>query len=295
MLVATVAANYGRFRRQAHRVRCRPHLIEAYKDVAYLFYVVVSAAGGLLVGLLGTGSSLLLLPSLAFIFANTFSGMDSLRLAAGTTMATMAVGALAGAMSRFRAGDIDVRLLRLMVLPYVAGSLIGPWISRLLPTQILGIYIGLVLAVVALRMLLVNRPVSGAARDYHGCEVEITVVLLAVGICTSIAGVASGLFAIPYLARFTLPMRTIIGTSTAAAAVYATFGAIGYISAGWSAADLPARSLGYVYLPAFAIMALTAAVFTPLGVRLAHRLNDKILRKSFAVFLLIAAFVIVLL
>ena len=62
-----------------------------------------------------------------------------------------------------------------------------------------------------------------------------------------------------------------------------------------SAADLPAGSLGYVYLPAFAILALTAAVFTPLGVRLAHRLNDKMLRRLFAVFLLIAAIVIVFL
>lgn len=263
--------------------------------MAFLFYVLVSAAGGLLVGLLGTGSSLLLLPSLAFIFAGTFSGMDSLRLAAGTTMATMAVGAIAGASARSRAGDVDLRLLQFMLLPYIAGSLIGPWISRLLPTQILGLYIGLTLAVVALRMLLVNRPASSTARNVEGRELEITVVLLAVGVCSSIAGVASGLFAIPYLARFEIPMRTVIGTSTAGAAVYATFGALGYISAGWSVTDLPAGSFGYVYLPAFVIMALTAAVFTPLGVRLAHRLNERILRKAFALLLLFAAIVIVFL
>jgi uncharacterized membrane protein YfcA len=260
-----------------------------------LLYVLVSAAGGLLVGALGTGSSLLLLPSLAFVFAGAFSEMDSLRLAAGTTMATMAVGALAGALTRYRVGDVDVRLLRLMGLPYIAGSLLGPWISRSLPTQVLGIYIGLILSVVALRMLLVNRPAASAWRDYQGRELEISVVLLAVGICSSVAGVASGVFAIPYLARFALPMRTIIGTSTAAAAVYSTFGAVGYITAGWSATDLPTGSLGYVYLPAFTIMALAAAVFTPLGVRLAHRLNEKILRRLFSVFLLTAAILIVVL
>ena len=269
--------------------------MELCEGVAYLLYVLVSAAGGLLVGVLGTGSSLLLLPSLAFVFASTFPGMDSLRLAAGTTMATMAVGAFAGALTRYRVGDVDLRLLRLMMLPYVVGSLVGPWISRSLPTQVLGIYIGLILSVVALRMLLVNRPAASASRNYQDHGLEISVVLLAVGVCSSVAGVASGVFAIPYLARFALPMRTIIGTSTAAAAVYSTFGSVGYISAGWSAADLPAGSLGYVYLPAFVILALTAAVFTPLGVRLAHRLNEKILRRSFALFLLIAAIVIVFL
>jgi uncharacterized membrane protein YfcA len=270
-------------------------LKECCEDVAYVLYVLVSAAGGLLVGVLGTGSSLLLLPSLAFIFTGAFPGIDSLRLAAGTTMATMAVGALAGALTRYRVGDVDVRLLRLMVLPYIAGSLVGPWISRSLPTEVLGIYIGLILSVVALRMLFASRPTASASRDYRGRELEISFVLLAVGICSSIAGVASGVFAIPYLARFALPMRTIIGTSTAAAAIYSTFGAIGYVTAGWSADSLPSGSFGYVYLPAFAILAVTAAVFTPLGVRLAHRLNDKVLRRLFALFLLTAAIVIVFL
>jgi uncharacterized membrane protein YfcA len=270
---------------------CPPSL-KFRKDVAYLLYVLVSAVGGLLVGLLGTGSSLLLLPSLAMIFAATFPDLSSLRLAAGTTMATMAVGALAGAVMRYRVGDVDLHLLRLMLLPYVVGSLVGPWISRALPAPALSVYVGVLLSVVALRMLLMDRPVATSSRSYKGRELEINVVLLLVGIGSSIAGVASGLFAIPYLARFALPMRTIIGTSTAAAAVYATFGALGYISAGWTA-DLPSGAFGYIYLPAFAVMALTAAVFTPLGVRVARQVNERALERLFALFLLFAAAVIV--
>ena len=106
---------------------------------------------------------------------------------------------------------------------------------------------------------------------------------------------ASGIFAIPYLiARFSIPVRTIIGTSTGAAAVYSTVGAIGYVSAGWSAPDLPEYSLGFVYLPAFLIMAVTASLFTPLGVRLASYINEQVLRRFFAVFLLVAAAAILL-
>jgi uncharacterized membrane protein YfcA len=263
--------------------------------VVYLLYALASSVGGLLVGVLGTGSGLVVLPSLILIFAGVLPGFDTLRLAAGTTMATMAVGAIAGALTQYRAGHVDLQLLRLMLFPYVIGSLIGPWISRFLPAQVLGIYLSIIISIVALRMLFVGSGMTSSKRDYGAHRLEISLVLICVGICSSVAGVASGIFAIPYLTRFSLPMRTIIGTSTAGAAVYATFGAIGYISAGWSAEGLPAGAFGYIYLPAFAVMAVGASVFTPLGVRLARYVNERMLRRLFAVFLLAAALSIVFL
>jgi len=262
-------------------------------SLSYLLYVLASAAGGLLVGLIGTGSSLVVLPSLALIFAGVLEGYDTLRLAAGTTMATMAVGALAGAFAQYRAGYLDLGLFRMTLAPYFAGALIGPWISRSLPSRLLGIYVAVIIFIIALRILLVNRERLRPPRDYRAHRLEISIVLATIGICSSVAGVASGIFAIPYLNRFSLPMRTIIGTSTAGAAVYSTFGAIGYISAGWSATNLPPSAIGYVYLPAFALMAITASVCTPLGVRLGSYINEPRLRQAFAVFLFFAAAAIV--
>ncbi len=260
--------------------------------MVYLLYALASGVGGLLVGVIGTGSSLVVLPSLVLIFASVLSGFDTLRLAAGTTMASMAVGAIAGALAQYRFGHVDLRLLRSMLLPYVIGGLAGPWISRLLPTQILGVYVAAIISIVALRMLFFNRSAISSPRDFHAHRREISIVLTGVGICSSVAGVASGIFAIPYLTRFSLPLRTIIGTSTAGAAIYSTFGSIGYVSAGWFVTDLPEGALGYVYLPAFAIMAITASLFTPLGVRLARYVNERALRRLFAVFLLLAALAI---
>lgn len=255
----------------------------------FLSYVLVSAVGGLLVGLLGTGSSLLLLPSLTVIFTATMPGSDPLRLAAGTTMATIAVGAIAGAIAQYRHGQIDVRLLRLTLLPYVAGGLAGPWLSRLMPTQVLSVYVAALITLVAILMLRNGGTSANVARDYRDHRLEIQLVLLGIGVASSVAGVASGIFAIPYLSRFSLPIRAVIGTSTAAAAVYAVSGAVGYLAAGWSIADRPAGTVGFVYLPAFAVMATTALIMTPQGVRLAGRISDRLLRRGFAVFLLAAA------
>jgi uncharacterized membrane protein YfcA len=261
--------------------------------VSYLLYVLASAVGGFLVGLIGTGMSLVVLPSLILIFAALLDGHDTLRLAAGTTMAAMAAGAIAGALTQYRAGHLDTRLFRWMLPPYIVGAMVGPWISKLLPSRFLSVYVAVMITAIAVRMLLASHAAPRSRRGYAGHRFEITAVLAGIALFSSIAGVASGIFAIPYMvARFSLPIRTIIGTSTAAAAVYSTVGAIGYVSAGWSAPNLPGGALGFVYLPAFLIMAVVASMSTPLGVRLASSVNERMLRRIFAVFLLVAAMAI---
>ena len=63
-------------------------------------------------------------------------------------------------------------------------------------------------------------------------------------------------------------------------------GGLGFVATGWDAA-LPRGSLGYVYLPAVLGIALASVSFAPLGARLAHRLPTGVLRRVFAVFLLL--------
>ena len=117
-------------------------------------------------------------------------------------------------------------------------------------------------------------------------------MLFGIGLGSSLAGVASGVFAIPYLSRFDIPLRTAIGTSTVGAALYSGFGTLGYISAGWSAPGSPPWSLGYVYLPALAVMAVAGALCAPIGVCLAGRMHDRLLKNVLALVILCAALVI---
>jgi uncharacterized membrane protein YfcA len=97
---------------------------------------------------------------------------------------------------------------------------------------------------------------------------------------------AGGAFmTIPFLAWCRVPLRRAIGTAAANGLPIAIAGSAGYIIQGWHAEGLPAWSLGYVYLPAFALVASTSTLVAPLGARLAHRLPVKRLRTLFAVLL----------
>ncbi len=251
--------------------------------------------GGLLVGILGTGNALVIMPTLAVMFPKVLTGEHALRLATGTTMATMAVGAFFAATAQHRIGRVDKSLLRLSILPYLFGALAGPWVSLWLPSYLLRAYLALVITMVAIFLFVSNQGKVQSDRDISTHRFEILAVLLVIGVCSSVAGIASGIFAIPYLLRFELPMKTVVGTSTAAAGFYSLFGTVGYVSAGWLEAGLPPYSFGFVYLPAFAVMAIVVAIVGPLGVRLAHRVDDVLLQRIFALFLFIAAAAIMLL
>ncbi len=258
----------------------------------WIALALAGAIGALLVGMIGFGTSLVVLPTLAILFPTMFAADTALRLATGTTMATMAVGAVAAGLAQSRGEHVSWPLLRLAILPYAAGALLGPWTARYLPVDVLRIYVAGMLAVVGLWTLGRRSTGSGGQRDWRAHDVELRAVFFGIGFASSVAGIASGLFAIPYLSRFAIPLRTVIGTSTVGAALYSAFGTLGHVSAGWNMANPPPWSLGYVYLPALAIMALAGAVCAPLGVRLAGRVNDRWLRNLLSVVILCAALVI---
>ncbi len=112
-------------------------------------WVVLAFAGGigaLLVGMIGFGTSLVVLPTLAILFPSMFAADTALRMATGTTMAAMAVGAVAAGAAQSRGEHVSWPLLRLAILPYAAGALLGPWTARYLPVDVLRLYVAAMLA-----------------------------------------------------------------------------------------------------------------------------------------------------
>ena len=79
-----------------------------------------------------------------------------------------------------------------------------------------------------------------------------------------------------------MPLRRAIGTASATGLPIALAGSAGYVVQGWSAAGLPAASLGYVYLPALGLVSVMSMLAAPFGARLAHRLPVRRLRMVFA-------------
>jgi hypothetical protein len=102
------------------------------------------------------------------------------------------------------------------------------------------------------------------------------------GIVTGIIGIGGGILMVPIMVlALRFKMHKAVGTSTAVMIFTAIGGATGYILNGLQAHDLPAYSIGYVNLAAFAALAMTSIPMAQVGVRAAHRLPARKLRYVF--------------
>jgi uncharacterized membrane protein YfcA len=101
---------------------------------------------------------------------------------------------------------------------------------------------------------------------------------------------AGGAFlSIPFLARCNVPLKRAIGTAAANGFPIAAAGTVGYVLNGLRVSGLPDGSLGFVYLPALAIIVAASMPAAPLGAKVAHRLPVRRLRIVFALMLLALA------
>jgi uncharacterized membrane protein YfcA len=76
-------------------------------------------------------------------------------------------------------------------------------------------------------------------------------------------------------------MPMVAATSAALASPLGLAATAGYVYGGFNEGGLPALSIGYLYLPAFAGLALGALVGSPFGIRASHKVSDMVLHRAF--------------
>ncbi len=84
-------------------------------------------------------------------------------------------------------------------------------------------------------------------------------------------------------------IQTALGTAAANGFPIAVAGTVGYVINGSRIDGLPEGSLGFVHVPALALIVAASMPVAPLGARLAHRLPVRRLRIVFALLLLALA------
>ena len=137
---------------------------------------------------------------------------------------------------------------------------------------------------IAWRMVSTTRP--SAARHLPG-KFWLALTGLGIGILSALVSIGGGTIVIPFLVWCNLPMPKAIGTSAATGFFVALAGTTGYLLNGHGMEGMPAGSVGFVYLPGLALVALASVWTAPLGARMAHRMPVVLLKRVFAVVLLL--------
>lgn len=103
-----------------------------------------------------------------------------------------------------------------------------------------------------------------------------------IGLLSGFMGAGGGFVSIPIMTSFSVRIHQAVATSAALGFPVALAGTLSNIWFGHGEAGLPAYSMGFIYLPALAIVASASVLMAPLGARTAHRWPVQRLRRVFA-------------
>ncbi len=246
-------------------------------------YLAVGLVVGFLAGLLGIGGGMVMVPLLVFVFtAKGFPAEHMMHLALATAMATIVFTSLSSVRAHHSHGAVDWRVARAMAPGIVAGALAASVGASHVPTRPLAIFFTGFMFYAATQMFFEAKPkpsrqLPGAAGLFGAGA--------AIGGLSSVLAAGGAFLSIPFLTWCNVPLKRAIGTAAANGFPIAVAGTAGYVLNGLRAPGLPEGCLGFVYLPALAIIVAASMPLAPLGARFAHRLPVRRLRVVFALML----------
>lgn len=253
---------------------------------------VAGGLAGLLAGLLGIGGGLILVPALVWVFAaRDFPADGIMQFALGTSLASILFTGLSSVRAHHLRGAVRWPLVRLLAPALMLGAVAGSYAALLLGGEWLMRLFGIFAALIGLRMLL---PAPGDLAAVTVANKEWPGVVHAgaggvIGVASAIFGIGGGSLMVPWLQAAGVRMQQAVATSSACGVPIAIAGAAGYMATGWSLPGLPAGSAGFVYLPGLAAIVVVSMPMARVGARLAHRLPAAVLRRVFAVVLLLVS------
>ncbi len=232
---------------------------------------------GLLLGLLGGGGSLLLVPILIYL------GGVSVKTAIALSLSVIAATSLVAVLRHARQGNVCWKNGVAFGLSGMIGAYGGGRLAGFVPENLLMILFSLMMLVTALSMLLGRRLVPGVETPQGApcpARLQLPAVLfdgLLVGIVTGLVGVGGGFVIVPALNLLGgLAMRAAIGTSLLVIgmnSVAALIGYSGHEAIDWSRVGL----LTAITIPASLVGQRLSSVLPPQALRLGFGLCALIL------------------
>jgi uncharacterized membrane protein YfcA len=239
---------------------------------------------GFLAGLLGIGGGMLLVPFMTLILsAHGVAAALSVKMAIATSMATILFTSLSSVRAHHKRGAVRWDLVRTLAPGIVAGGLLsGAGVFALLKGTTLALVFALFVGFSATQMLRAKK--SHAGRQMPGAAGRFAAGGV-IGFVSGLVGAGGGFISVPFMTWCNVAMHNAVATSAALGFPIALANTVGYIIGGWSLPSPLPGALGYLWLPALAVIASTSVLFAPFGAKVAHAMNVQQLKRVFALML----------
>ncbi|WP_441368097.1 sulfite exporter TauE/SafE family protein [Acinetobacter lwoffii] len=252
-------------------------------------FLIIGAFAGFAAGLFGVGGGTIIVPLLFIVF--TQMGYDPdvvMHLALGTSLATIVVTSISSLMAHHKTGAVIWPVFKNLAPPMAIGCFFGAGIAGLISGLHLQIIVGLFLIWVAYTMFTGAKKVIDPTKTLPSSGQQIAAGSV-IGVASAIFGIGGGSLTVPYLNRYGVVMQKAVGTSAACGLPIAVAGALGFIIFGINAEINVPNTIGYVHIYAFIDISIMSFITAKFGAKAAHALSPAMLKKCFAVLLVIVA------
>ena len=251
----------------------------------FLAYLIIGAIAGFFAGLFGIGGGTIIVPILLILLPQAgVPDAQVMAMALGTSFSTIVFTSISSAWQHRKLGNVDFRVFRYLVPALMASVFVCGYLVSGLPKAKLMKMFAAMMLLLAIKMLIASKQKTAPLAKPLTARMQI-IAGVVIGALSSFAGIGGGAFIVPFLNSRGFDMHRAIGTSSACGVLLAIGATIGFMLSGSRFADMPAYSIGFVYLPAF-VGIVSASVFTSrLGAMAANRLPVSVLKKAFGAFL----------
>ncbi len=243
--------------------------------------IIAGSMTGLLLGLLGSGGSIVTVPALLYLLH------VAPKSAIAMSLLIVAMTAMIAALHEWFLGHVLLRVTLIFGIFGGIGTFIGARIGVLLPNEVqLGLF-AIIMYAAAWRMLGIGPPwIHGQKLVVQGEEPrqvepafwQIPLYGMLIGVLVGIIGVGGGFLIVPALALLVhLPMKQAVGTSLSIVTIQGSVGFAGYLG------KVP---IDYLLIGEFAAVAIIASF---IGAWISRYISNTMLKHVFGGFLIIVA------
>jgi len=248
-------------------------------------FLLLGSTVGFMAGLLGIGGGGILVPVLTSIFLWQGVGVENVvHLALGTSMASIIMTSFASMRAHHARGGVIWHVVKSMAPGIVLGTLLSTFIVSHISSFYLAIIFSMFMAYVAIQMFLDKKPLPG--RKLVG-RADLALAGGVIGGVSALVSIGGGTLTVPYLMWQNVDIKRAIGTSAAVALPISMAGTLGYVIHGWNMPSVGDYSLGFIDLRAVLLISLASFLTAPYGAKCASRLNVAVLKKIFALLLIV--------
>ena len=259
-----------------------PHLLLQMS----VLLVLIGAFAGVIAGLLGVGGGIVLVPAFFYAFsALGYDGPQLMQVCLATSLATIVVTSWKSVRMHNARGAVSWDVLRSWGPWIAAGAVIGVLAAAGLRSVVLQGIFGVLGLAVGLYMAF-GRP-HWRLGDAMPDGLRRAVIAPVLGFLSVLMGIGGGSFGVPLMTLHNMAIHRAVATAAGFGMVIAVPSVIGFLFV-WPS-EAPPLTFGAINLPAFLLVIGATYVTTSWGVRLAHAMDPKPLKRVFALFLSLVA------